>query len=176
MSTAASPDQTRRTRIEVRLEAADLHWAEGESGPEGSFYSIGHAMESALTRLEDEFNFLAGQCRARRLKFDSQTFWRIYEDPIRDSTPRRAGRPSATDKSDRRRAIGHVSTKALKWIGTQTQPAGPFSPESTAAHAVAVGLRALKACQVESPVRSNRFPFDGEALLDRYVQLRKQRA
>lgn len=173
MSDAAGPDTSRRTRLDVRIEAADVDWAESESGPEGSFYSFGHVMEAAVTRVEDEFNFVAQRCRERGLTFDPAAYWKIHEPLIRASTPRPAGRPSASDKPDKRRAVGYVSTKRLEWVSTQAKPDGPFEPDQAAAHVLSFGIRILRACQIDSPVRSARFPFDGEPLWQNYTQNRK---
>lgn len=169
--TKAATDTDTRLRVDIHLADDVLAWAEGHSGPGQPFYLVGAALEAAIARLQDEHDAVAAQCAARGQPFDARAFWRIHEEILAGSRPRRGRRPSGA--ATRSRVIAHVGRGLIEWASRHAEPRGPFAADNATAHAIEAGLRLLRACELPSAPRSARFPLDEKTLWKAYAAQRQ---
>jgi hypothetical protein len=162
----------------VPLDVGLKAYVDSETGPGSIFTAPGHAAELGVARLQDELSFIQAACRSRRATFDAASYWRIHRDVLAESMPNPRGRPLRGAKPGPERAVVALffHPDLVDWITQHTQPRGPFSEASPVPHAIETGLRLLQGLDTRGPVRSARFPFDGDALWARYLRARRDPA
>ncbi|HUR25730.1 MAG TPA: hypothetical protein VM327_06940 [Candidatus Thermoplasmatota archaeon] len=160
-------------RHEVQVESGLRDWIERHSGAGGAFYNNSHALNVAMLRPLDEYDFVEAQCKARHIPFQPDRYWLIHAEQLAATRPNERGNPHSRTVRTVDKLWGYLDAELMARVRVHAEPDGPFASSNPVSHAIDFGFLRLRAAEVEGAVAGARFPLDGVALMAKYQSLAK---